>query len=375
MPNVNILWKLSRSLSEPQITQIAQMGHDAPPPFVPLHPHPRFKPGAGSSPLPSRERGRPLRPAAPGIPWSRSFGCSRAFCRGEGAVAALVLGAFGWGVDNWGMCAVSQRLTVRYFGDAKARGELIPMVTAYDYNHGLLVDSAGIPAILVGDSLGNVVLGYDSTVPVTVEDMVRATAAVTRGAKKAFVVADMPFGSYQSDVPTAIKNAARLMKEGGAQSVKLEGGVSVEGTIRALVEAGIPVMGHVGFTPQSIHSFGGYRVQGRGENAERVIEDALAVERAGAFSVVLELMPAELSEEITGRLGIPTIGIGAGPHCDGQIQVLHDMLGLDPTFRPRHAGRYGDLAGVIRDAVKRYMEDVGDGTFPGEGRSHYSRSD
>ena len=273
------------------------------------------------------------------------------------------------------MCAVSQRLTVRYFGDAKARGELIPMVTAYDYNHGLLVDSAGIPAILVGDSLGNVVLGYDSTVPVTVEDMVRATAAVTRGATRAFVVSDMPFGSYQSDVPTAIKNAARLMKEGGAQSVKLEGGVSVEGTIRALVEAGIPVMGHVGFTPQSIHSFGGYRVQGRGENAERVIEDALAVERAGAFSVVLELMPAELSEEITGRLGIPTIGIGAGPHCDGQIQVLHDMLGLDPTFRPRHAGRYGDLAGVVRDAVKRYMEDVGDGTFPGEGRSHYSRSD
>ena len=201
------------------------------------------------------------------------------------------------------MCAVSQRLTVRYFGDAKARGELIPMVTAYDYNHGLLVDSAGIPAILVGDSLGNVVLGYDSTVPVTVEDMVRATAAVTRGATRAFVVSDMPFGSYQSDVPTAIRNAARLMKEGGAQSVKLEGGVSVEGTIRALVAAGIPVMGHVGFTPQSIHSFGGYRVQGRGENAERVIEDALAVERAGAFSVVLELMPAELSEGDYGSAG------------------------------------------------------------------------
>ena len=341
-------------------------------PFVPLSPASPYPPHP--SPLPRRGEGTPPSPSRPGgIPWSRSFGCSRAFCRGEGAVAALVLGAFGWGVDNWGMCAVSQRLTVRYFGDAKARGELIPMVTAYDYNHGLLVDSAGIPAILVGDSLGNVVLGYDSTVPVTVEDMVRATAAVTRGATRAFVVSDMPFGSYQSDVPTAIKNAARLMKEGGAQSVKLEGGVSVEGTIRALVEAGIPVMGHVGFTPQSIHSFGGYRVQGRGENAERVIEDALAVERAGAFSVVLELMPAELSEEITGRLGIPTIGIGAGPHCDGQIQVLHDMLGLDPTFRPRHAGRYGDLAGVVRDAVKRYMEDVGDGTFPGAGRSHYSR--
>ena len=276
-------------------------------------------------------------------------------------------------MDNWGMSAAQQRLTVRYFGDAKARGELIPMVTAYDYNHGLLVDAAGIPSILVGDSLGNVVLGYDSTVPVTVEDMVRATAAVTRGAKKAFVVADMPFGSYQSDVPTAVKNAVRLMKEGGAQSVKLEGGVSVEGTIRALVEAGIPVMGHVGFTPQSIHSFGGYRVQGRGENAERVIEDALAVERAGAYSIVLELMPSELSKEITGRLGIPTIGIGAGPHCDGQIQVLHDMLGLDPTFRPRHAGHYGDFAGEITAAVKRYVEDVGEGKFPGDRESHYSR--
>ena len=310
--------------------------------------------GDGASTLPS-----------PGIPCVRFAPRPLRFAKGTGRI--------GWGVDNWGMCAVSQRLTVRYFGDAKARGELIAMVTAYDANQGMLVDAAGIPAILVGDSLGNVVLGYDSTVPVTVEDMVRATAAVTRGAKRAFVVADMPFGSYQSDVPTAIKNAARLMKEGGAQSVKLEGGVSVEGTIRALVEAGIPVMGHVGFTPQSIHSFGGYRVQGRGENAERVIEDALAVERAGAYSVVLELMPSELSKEITERLTIPTIGIGAGPHCDGQIQVLHDMLGLDPTFRPRHAGRYGDLAGVIRDAVKQYMEDVGDGTFPGEGRSHYSR--
>ncbi len=272
------------------------------------------------------------------------------------------------------MSAGEQRLTVRYFRDAKARGELIPMVTAYDYNQGLLVDAARMPAILVGDSLGNVVLGYDSTVPVTVEDMVRATAAVTRGAKRAFVVADMPFGSYQSDVPTAVKNAVRLMKEGGAQSVKLEGGIAVEGTIRAMVTAGIPVMGHVGFTPQSIHSFGGYRVQGRGANAERVIEDALAVERAGAFSVVLELMPADLSKQITDKLSIPTIGIGAGPHCDGQIQVLHDMLGLDPTFRPRHAGHYGDLAGVIVDAVKRYVDDVGQGDFPGDAESHYSRT-
>ena len=183
----------------------------------------------------------------------------------------------------------------------------------------------------------------------TMDDMVRATAAVSRGAKRAFIIGDMPFGSYQSDIPTAIKNATRLMKEGGAQSVKLEGGVTVEDTIRSIVDAGIPVQGHVGFTPQSIHAFGGYRVQGRGDNAERVIEDALAVERAGAFSVVLELMPADLSKEITERLSIPTIGIGAGPHCDGQVQVLHDMLGLDPTFRPRHAGHYGDFAGEINE--------------------------
>ena len=266
-----------------------------------------------------------------------------------------------------------RRLTVRYFRDAVTRGDLIPMVTAYDYNQALLVDAAGIPAILVGDSLGNVILGYDSTVPVTIDDMIRATAAVTRGAKRAFVVADMPFGSYQTDIATAVHNAVRLMKEGGAQSVKLEGGIAVEKTINAIVAAGIPVMGHVGFTPQSIHSFGGYRVQGRGENAQSVIEDALAVERAGAFSIVVELMPSELAKEITQSLTIPTIGIGAGPHCDGQIQVLHDMLGLDPTFRPRHAGHYGDLANVIKDAIKRYIDDVGDAKFPADQESHYSR--
>ena len=266
-----------------------------------------------------------------------------------------------------------KRLTVRYFGDAKSKGNPIPMVTAYDYNQALLADAAGIPAILVGDSLGNVILGYDSTVPVTVEDMTRATAAVTRGAKSAFVVADMPFGSYQSDIPTAVSNAVRLVKEGGAQSVKLEGGVSVENTIAAIVTAGIPVMGHVGFTPQSIHSFGGYRVQGRGENAQAVIEDALAVQRAGAYAIVLELMPSELAREITEKLAIPTIGIGAGPHCDGQIQVLHDMLGLDPTFRPRHAGHYGDLANVITDAIAKYIDDVDQKRFPGDRESHYSR--
>ncbi len=263
--------------------------------------------------------------------------------------------------------ARKRRFNVRQFGEMKARRERIPMVTAYDANQAMLADMAGIPAILVGDSLGNVSLGYESTVPVTVEDMLRAVAAVARGAQNAFVIADMPFGSYQSDIPTAIRNAARFMKEANAHSVKIEGGVLVEDTIRALVDAGMPVMGHVGFTPQSIHAFGGYRVQGRGtENAERVIQDALAVERAGAYSIVLELMPADLAKSITEQLTIPTIGIGAGPHCDGQVQVLHDMLGLDPTFRPRHAGRYADLASVIIDALRSYVSDVSERKFPND---------
>ncbi len=267
-----------------------------------------------------------------------------------------------------------QRITVRRFQQMKTQGGFIPMVTAYDYNQAMLADASGVTAILVGDSLGNVVLGYESTVPVTMDDMVRSTAAVSRGAKRAFIIGDMPFGSYQSDIPTAIRNATRLMKEGGAQSVKLEGGISVQSVIRAIVDAGMPVMGHVGFTPQSIHSFGGYRLQGRGENAQRVIDDALAVQEAGAFSVVLELMPSDLAKEITERLSIPTIGIGAGPHCDGQVQVFHDMLGLDPTFRPRHAGHYGDFADEITNAIRRYVTDVGDGKFPADAESHYSRS-
>ena len=258
-----------------------------------------------------------------------------------------------------------QRVRVQRFQEMKARGEFIAMVTAYDYNQAMLVDDAGVAGILVGDSLGNVVLGYESTVAVSMDEMVSAIGAVSRGANRAFVIGDMPFGSYQSDVGTAISNGVRLMKEGGAHSVKLEGGVAVEGTIRGLVDAGIPVMGHVGFTPQSIHSLGGYRVQGQGSDADRVIADAEAVERAGAFSVVLELVPSELSKEITGRLSIPTIGIGAGPHCDGQIQVLHDMLGLDPSFRPSHAGRYGDFGSDMTDAVRRYIVDVSEGKFPG----------
>ncbi len=243
------------------------------------------------------------------------------------------------------------------------------MVTAYDYAIAKLVDAAGIPAILVGDSLGNVVLGHESTIPVTVDDMCNAIAAVVRGSERSHIIGDMPFMSYQASVEDAMRNAARLMQEGGAQSVKLEGGVAVEATMRKLVDAGIPVMGHVGFTPQSVHGFGGYRVQGRGDSAQRVIEDAKAVERAGAYAVVLELMPADLAKLITEQLSIPTIGIGAGPHCDGQVQVFHDLVGLDPEFKPKHSGNYADLASVIKEAVGRYAEDVRGREFPTEEHS------
>ncbi len=252
----------------------------------------------------------------------------------------------------------------------KRRGEPIAMITAYDYAQAKLVDAAGIPAILVGDSLGNVSLGYDSTIPVTLDDMCRATAAVARGAQNALVIADMPFMTYHTDLPTAMRNAARLIQEGGAQCVKLEGGSAVKDTIRALVAAGIPVMGHVGFTPQSLYRLGGYRVQGRGNNAERVLRDAIVVQGAGAFSVVLEMIPSQLAKTITEELEIPTIGIGAGPHCDGQVQVFHDLLGMDPDFSPKHAGKYANIASIIIDAVSGYAKDVKSGNFPTSDHSH-----
>ncbi len=261
------------------------------------------------------------------------------------------------------------RISARRLRLMKSRGEIIPMITAYDYTQAKLVDTAGIPAILVGDSLGNVVLGHESTIPVTVDDMCRAIAAVVRGSDRAHIIGDMPFMSYQTCNADAMRNAARLMQEGGAQSVKLEGGVAVETIMRKLVEAGIPVMGHIGFTPQSLHGFGGYRVQGRGDSAQRVIEDAIAVERAGAYSVVLELMPAELAKQITEQLSIPTIGIGAGPHCDGQVQVFHDLMGMDPDFKPKHSGDYADLATIIKDAASRYADDVRERNFPTDAHS------
>jgi 3-methyl-2-oxobutanoate hydroxymethyltransferase len=266
--------------------------------------------------------------------------------------------------------AAARRVTVRSVQLMKARGEPIPMVTAYDFTAATLADAAGIPLILVGDSLGNVILGHDSTIPVTVDDVVRHTAAVVRGAAHALVIADMPFMSYHIDAQSALANAGRLLQEGGAHAVKLEGGKPVAPVVRRMSDAGIAVMGHIGLTPQSVHRLGGYRVQGRDERtAAALVEDALALEDAGAFAVVLELVPSELAAEITHRLQVPTIGIGAGPHCSGQVQVLHDILGLLPGRKLKHTRRYAELAPVIRDALARYAADVRSGTFPSESES------
>ena len=251
--------------------------------------------------------------------------------------------------------------------------QAITMLTAYDFNTAKLLEEIQIDVILVGDSVGNVVYGFESTKDVTMELMIQHTEAVRRGALTSFIVADMPFLSYQIDAETALRNAARLIQEGGAQAVKLEGGKSVAPIIRRLTEAGLAVMGHIGLTPQHVNRLGGYRVQGKTETtANEVLEDALSLQEAGAFSVVLELIPAELAKKITKVLNIPTIGIGAGVHCDGQVQVFHDMLGLDPDFRPRHSGEYANLAPIIKDALVRYGQDVGAGTFPTDAQSFFS---
>ena len=265
---------------------------------------------------------------------------------------------------------MARKVTVRDIAEMKVRGERIPMLTAYDYPSAKLADEAGVPMILVGDSLGMVVLGYDSTIPVTVEDMIHHIKAVARGARRSLIVGDLPFMSYQVDTSQALHNAGRLLQEGGAHAVKLEGGEKVAETVGRIAECGIPVMGHIGLTPQSVNSFGGYRVQGKSKNeSARLIRDAVALEEAGAFAIVLELVPAPLSRVITQRLSIPTIGIGAGTHCDGQVQVLHDMLGLYADFVPKHARQYAQLADIMSDAFARYIADVKDGSFPGEEES------
>jgi len=258
-------------------------------------------------------------------------------------------------------------MTVPEVRSMKERGEKIVCLTAYDYCFARILDESGIDLLLVGDSLGSVVQGHDSTLPVTVDDIIYHTRAVIRGRKRALVVSDMPFMTFQLGVDDAKRNAGRLIQEGGAESVKLEGGVTQAATIEALVKMGVPVMGHVGLTPQSVHQFGGYRIQGRGEaDARNILDDALAVEQAGAFAVVLEGIPVQLAREITRRVSIPTIGIGAGMHCDGQILVVHDMLGLFDDFMPKFVKRYANLKDTIGSAVQSYMEEVRTAAFPAE---------
>jgi len=258
------------------------------------------------------------------------------------------------------------RISIHRLREWKDQGKRFAMITAYDYPSARLVEQAGVPVILVGDSLGSVVLGYDSTVPVTMDDIVYHTRAVVRATSRSIVVADMPFMSYQAGADDAMRNAGRLLKEGGATAVKLEGGCRIVPLVRRMVESGIPVMGHLGLTPQSVNQFGGHKVQGRTPAAAaRLIGDARALEEAGAFAVVLETIPAPLSKMVSERISIPAIGIGAGPHCDGQVQVLHDMLGIYDDIRPlKHAKRYATLGEVIRGAVREYIQEVEEGAFP-----------
>jgi 3-methyl-2-oxobutanoate hydroxymethyltransferase len=251
----------------------------------------------------------------------------------------------------------------------RKKGARLAMLTAYDFPSARLVAEAGIDLILVGDSLGMVVLGYGSTLPVTMDDMVHHTKATRRGAPEAFVIADLPFLSYGTP-EQALANAARLMKEAGADSVKLEGGVEIVPIVEALARAGVPVLGHVGLTPQTASALGGYKLQGKDEeNARRIMEGAQALERAGCWGVVLELVPSPLARLVTERIAIPTIGIGAGAHCDGQVLVFHDLVGLFSGFTPSFVKRYAEAGAVIKDAVARYAADVRNGSFPAEGQS------
>ena len=260
--------------------------------------------------------------------------------------------------------------TVITFKESKKNNEKITMLTAYDYSMAKLIDESGINGILVGDSLGMVCLGYEDTLSVTMEDIIHHTKAVARGAKNALIVADMPFMSYQTSVYDAVVNAGRLIKEGRAQCVKLEGGLEVCDKIEAIVKSSIPVMAHIGLTPQSVNAFGGFKVQGKDEEAaRRLIEEAKAVEKAGAFAVVLECVPEKLSKLITESISIPTIGIGAGVNCDGQILVYQDMLGLFSDFTPKFVKKYASLGNEMKNAFTRYINDVKDSSFPGKEHS------
>jgi 3-methyl-2-oxobutanoate hydroxymethyltransferase len=265
---------------------------------------------------------------------------------------------------------MGDKITVPHILKMKQRGEKITCLTAYDYSFARILDEAGVEILLVGDSLGCVVQGGQNTLAVTLDEMIYHTRAVVRGRKRALVIGDMPFMSYQVSREQALQNAGRFVKEAGAEAVKVEGGVAVRDSIHAIVAAGMPVMGHVGLTPQSVHQFGGYKIQGREKNRrEAVMRDALAVEEAGAFAVVLEAMPLDLAQDITERLTIPTIGIGAGIHCDGQVLVIHDMLGLYEDFTPKFVKQFANIKSAVSGAVKEFIGEVKEKSFPAEEHS------
>jgi len=263
------------------------------------------------------------------------------------------------------------RTTIPQIKEMKQKGKKIPMLTAYDYATAKLVDGAGVPLILVGDSLGMVVLGYESTIPVTMDEMLHHTKAVVRGTEQSLIIGDMPFMTYHASASEALHNAARFIQEGGAQAVKLEGGEIMAETVRRVVDCGIPVMGHIGLTPQSVHQLGGFKVQGKTQEAAiRLVKDACALEEAGVFAIVLEAIPTPLAKLITKKVGVPTIGIGAGPFCDGQVQVVSDLLGLFTDFVPKHAKQYARLSDIIKQSVGDYISEVQTGTFPTDKQSY-----
>jgi len=265
----------------------------------------------------------------------------------------------------------SSKVTAPAIAAMKASGDKVVALTAYDFVTARVLDEAGVDLILVGDSAAMVMLGYENTLPVTLGAMLVLTAAVSRAGTRALFVGDMPFMSYQASISDAVRSAGRLVKEGGAGAVKLEGGRKVVPKVEAVLEAGIPVMGHIGLTPQSIHELGGYRVQGKDERArERLIDDARALGEAGCFAIVLEAMPAELGREITESVSVPTIGIGAGPHCDGQVLVVNDIIGMVEGRVPRFVRRYGDARAVIAEAARKYVSDVRSGSYPDESESY-----
>ncbi|HYW35934.1 MAG TPA: 3-methyl-2-oxobutanoate hydroxymethyltransferase [Balneolaceae bacterium] len=265
----------------------------------------------------------------------------------------------------------TKNVTTQTVVNMKQEGEKISMLTAYDYTMARIIDQAGIDIILVGDSAANVMAGHQTTVPMTLDQMIYHTSCVVRGADRALVIADMPFMSFQVSAEEALRSAGRMMKETGAQGVKMEGGRSIAASIKKITGAGIPVMGHLGLTPQSINQFGSYRVRAKDEDeAQALLDDARALEQAGCFAVVLEKIPASLGKRVTGALSIPTISIGGGPHCDGQVLVIHDMLGFNKKFNPKFLRRYADLHSEMTEAVQQYIDDVKSGDFPGENEQY-----